>query len=223
MNKFSIAVDGPAGSGKSTVAKAVAKKLGIIYVDTGAMYRSVAYYCMQNGISTADEDGVLSVLEDIHMEIQPDEDGQRIFLNGKDVTLTIRTQDIGQGASDVGKIQSVREKLGQMQRQMAEVHSVIMDGRDIGTYVLPDAAVKIYMDASVEERAKRRRDELMQKGETLSMEAVRAEIMKRDENDINRKHNPLRQAADAVYLDTTALAIDQVVEKILKIVAQKVK
>lgn len=223
MNKFSIAVDGPAGSGKSTVAKAVAKKLGIIYVDTGAMYRSVAYYCMQKGISTADEDGVLSVLEDIHMEIQPEEDGQRIFLNGKDVTLTIRTQEIGQGASDVGKIQSVREKLGQMQRQMAEVHSVIMDGRDIGTYVLPDAAVKIYMDASVEERAKRRRDELMQKGETLSMEAVRAEIMKRDENDINRKHNPLRQAADAVYLDTTALAIDQVVEKILEIVAQKVK
>ncbi|WMI81675.1 (d)CMP kinase [Anaerotignum sp. MB30-C6] len=217
MKKFAIAVDGPAGSGKSTVAKAVAKKLGIIYVDTGAMYRAVAYFCIQKGVSTLDEKGVLPLLTEIRLEIQPQRGGQRIFLDGEDITDSIRTQEIGQGASHVGTIQSVRQKLGDMQREMAKNYSVIMDGRDIGTYVLPEAEVKIYMDAGADERARRRMGELKAKGEKPVFEMVREEIIKRDENDMNRKCRPLRKAEDAVYLDTTAMSIDEVVEEILEI------
>ena len=222
MKRFAIAVDGPAGSGKSTVAKAVAKKLGIIYVDTGAMYRAVAYFCIQKRVSTLDEEGVLSLLNEMKLEIQPQNGGQRIFLDGEDITDQIRTQEIGQGASHVGTIESVRQKLGDMQSEMAKNNSVIMDGRDIGTYVLPQAEVKIYMDASVDERAKRRMGELEGKGEKPVFERVREEIIKRDENDMNRRCRPLRQADDAVYLDTTGMAIEEVVEKILKVTEEKI-
>ncbi|WP_313528931.1 (d)CMP kinase [Anaerotignum sp.] len=222
MKKFAIAVDGPAGSGKSTVAKAVAKKLGIIYVDTGAMYRAVAYFCIYKGISPSDEVGVLDLLEEMNLEIQPQEGGQRILLDGEDITDKIRTQEIGQGASNVGKIQSVRQKLGDMQREMAKNHVVIMDGRDIGTYVLPRAEVKIYMDAGVDERAKRRMGELEAKGEKPDFASIRQEIIQRDENDMNRVHNPLCKAEDAVYLDTTNMSIDDVVNEILKICKEKI-
>ena len=163
----------------------------------------------------------MSLLEEIHLEIQPTEEGQRIFLEDQDITEKIRTQQIGQGASAVAMIQSVRQKLGDMQRAMAKENSVVMDGRDIGTYVLPQAEVKIYMDAGVDERAMRRMGELKAKGEKPDFAAVRKEIIQRDENDMNRQHNPLRKAQDAVYLDTTKMSIEEAVEKILSIVQEK--
>lgn len=221
MKRFAVAVDGPAGSGKSTVAKAVAKRLGIIYVDTGAMYRGVAYDCIQKGVDCSDEKAVLLLLEEIHLEIQPTQEGQRIFLENQDITEKIRTQQIGQGASEVAKIQSVRQKLGDIQRAMANQNSVVMDGRDIGTYVLPQAEVKIYMDAGVDERAMRRMGELKAKGEKPDFEVVRKEIIRRDENDMNRQHNPLRKAKDAIYIDTTKMSIEESVDKILTIVQEK--
>ncbi len=222
MRKFAIAVDGPAGSGKSTVAKAVAKRLGIIYVDTGAMYRAVAYFCIQKGISPLDEMSVLSLLDEIKLEIQPTRDGQLIFLDGEEITQKIRTQEIGQGASQVATIQSVRQKLSHMQKEMAKKYAVIMDGRDIGTFVLPQAEVKIYMDAGVDERAKRRMGELEAKGEKPAFDAIRQEILRRDENDMNRKYSPLCKAKDAVYLDTTNMTIDEVAETIVKIAEGKI-
>ncbi len=222
MKKIAIAVDGPAGSGKSTVAKVVAKKLGILYVDTGAMYRGVAYACIQKGVDCSEEGTVLAVLENLELELQPTEAGQRVFLDGKDITEEIRSQEIGRGASQVAVIHGVREKLAEMQRKMAEKAAVVMDGRDIGTCVLPQAEVKIYMDAGVEERAKRRMQELEAKGECPSFAEVEAEIKQRDENDMNRKHSPLRKAAEAVCLDTTKLSIEEAVEKILDIVREKI-
>lgn len=222
MDKFAIAVDGPAGSGKSTVAKAVAKELGIIYVDTGAMYRAVAYFCMEKNVSTLDEKSVLSLLDNMTLEILPQKDGQRILLEGEDITNKIRTQEIGQGASDVAKIQSVRQKLGDIQKEMAKNATVIMDGRDIGTHVLPEAEVKIYMDAGVEERAKRRMGELESKGESPVFDVIKREIILRDEADMNREHNPLRKASDAVCLDTTKMSIDEVVREILIITKQRI-
>lgn len=221
MKRFAIAVDGPAGSGKSTVAKAVAKRLGIIYVDTGAMYRGVAYYCIQNGVNCSDEKAVLALLGEIRLKIQPTGEGQRIFIDNEDITEKIRTQEIGQGASEVAIIQSVRQKLGDMQREMAKENSVVMDGRDIGTYVLPQAEVKIYMDAGVDERAMRRMGELRAKGEKPDFEEVRKAIIRRDENDMSRQHNPLRKAQDAIYLDTTKMSIEESVEEIVLIVKEK--
>ena len=212
MKRFAIAVDGPAGSGKSTVAKMVAKRLGIIYVDTGAMYRTVALFCTEKGIALADEAAVVAALADLQMKIVPEEGGQRIFLNGRDVTAEIRTAEIGKGASTVAA-----------QQEMAREHSVIMDGRDIGTVVLPDAEVKIYLDAGVEERARRRVGELQEKGETADFEEIKKMIIERDYNDMHRAHSPLKRAADAVSLDSTGMGIDAVLHAILDIVAERVK
>lgn len=220
--KFSIAIDGPAGSGKSTVAKAIAKKLGIIYVDTGAMYRAVACFCMEKGADTLSESEVLPLLDEIQMKIELGEGVQKIYLNDEDVTAKIRTQAIGQGASNVGTIGGVRNKLGQMQQDMAKEYSVIMDGRDIGTVVLPDADVKIYLDASVDERATRRMGELVEKGENPEFETVKKEIIHRDETDMNRKCRPLRQAEDAIFVDSTSMNVEQAVACVLEIVEQKI-
>lgn len=223
MKRFSIAVDGPAGSGKSTVAKQVAKQLGMIYVDTGAMYRTVALYCMQEHISLEDEAAVVAALDNLNMEIQPQAEGQRIFLNGQDVTEQIRAAEIGKGASTVGAYQKVRERMVELQQAMAQEHSVIMDGRDIGTVVLPEAEVKIYLDAGVEERARRRMGELEAKGETADLEEIKKMILQRDYNDMNRVHSPLRKAEDAVSLDSTGMCVEEVMQAILKIVAERVK
>ena len=212
MKRFAIAVDGPAGSGKSTVAKLVAKRLGIIYVDTGAMYRTVALFCTEKGIALADEAAVV-----------PEEGGQRIFLNGRDVTEEIRTAEIGKGASTVAAYRQVRARMVELQQEMAREHSVIMDGRDIGTVVLPDAEVKIYLDAGVEERARRRVGELQEKGETADFEEIKKMILERDYNDMHRAHSPLKRAADAVSLDSTGMGIDAVLQAILDIVAERVK
>ena len=186
MKRFAIAVDGPAGSGKSTVAKMVARKLGIIYVDTGAMYRTVALHCTQENIPLEEEAAVVAALDGLNMRIQPDTEGQRIFLNEEDVTAKIRTAEIGKGASVVAAYQNVRERMVELQQEMAQEQSVIMDGRDIGTVVLPHAEVKIYLDADAGERARRRVGELEAKGETADFEEIKKMIIQRDYNDMHR-------------------------------------
>ena len=223
MKRFAIAVDGPAGSGKSTVAKAVARKLGIIYVDTGAMYRTVALHCKQNNIAWEQEADVVASLESLKMKIVPEEGGQKIFLNDTDVTTEVRSAEIGKGASAVAAYPVVRERMVELQQEMAKEHSVIMDGRDIGTVVLPDAEVKVYLDAGVEERARRRVGELEAKGETADFEEIKKMIIERDHNDMNREHSPLRKADDAISLDSTSMTIEEVQQAILNIVAERVE
>lgn len=223
MKRFAIAVDGPAGSGKSTVAKMVARKLGIIYVDTGAMYRTVALHCTQEGISLEDEAAVVASLDGLNMRIQPDTEGQRIFLNEEDVTAKIRTAEIGKGASVVAAYQKVRERMVELQQEMAQEQSVIMDGRDIGTVVLPHAEVKIYLDADAEERTHRRVGELEAKGETADFEEIKKMIIQRDYNDMHREHSPLKKAEDAVSLDSTGMSIEEVLQAILDITAERVR
>ena len=216
MKKFAVAVDGPAGSGKSTVAKEIAKALGILYIDTGAMYRTVGMACLKKGIDPADEGAVVASLDDLDMKIFPEAGGQRILLDGEDITSRIRTEEIGKAASSVAAYQKVREKLVEIQQGLAKEQSVIMDGRDIGTKVLPDAEVKIYLDASVEERAKRRVGELEAQGKTADLEIIREEIA-------HRENSPLCRAEDAVNVDTTGLDIPAVTEKLLALIAEKTK
>ena len=222
MKRFAIAVDGPAGSGKSTVAKAIARKLGIIYVDTGAMYRTVALHCKQNDIAWEQEADVAASLDSLKMKIVPEEGGQKIFLNDVDVTADVRTAEIGKGASAVAAYPKVRERMVELQQEMAKVHSVIMDGRDIGTVVLPDAEVKIYLDAGVEERARRRVGELEAKGEPADFEEIKKMIIQRDYNDMNREHSPLKKADDAISLDSTSMTAEEVQQAILHIVHERV-
>ncbi|MBQ2753215.1 MAG: (d)CMP kinase [Firmicutes bacterium] len=218
---FAIAIDGPSGSGKSTAAKMIAKKLNITYVDTGAMYRAVGLFCRRKGIDTKDEAGVISVLDEINITFKVDGDTRRIMLNGEDVTDTIRTQDIGMAASDVGAIADVRKKLVQMQQLIAKEQSVVMDGRDIGTVVLKDAEVKIYLDATVEERTRRRIGELKEKGIESDFDTVKKEIEERDYNDTHRKVTPLCKADDAVYFVNDGMEVEQTAEAIIKIVNEK--
>ena len=223
MKQYSIAIDGPAGSGKSTVAKEIAKKLGILYVDTGAMYRTVGLYCIKNGIDLQQQSHIVSALKKIDMKIELSDGMQMIFLNGENVTQKIRTQEAGKAASAVAAILPVREKLVEIQRNLAKGHSVIMDGRDIGTNVLPDAAVKIYLNASVEQRTKRRCYELAMMGKTWDKKQIEQQIIQRDESDMNRKYNPLKKAEDAIEIDTSFMSIEEVVFKILNIVEEKIK
>ena len=217
MKKINVAIDGPAGAGKSSISKAVAAKLGCIYVDTGAMYRACALYAIENGINI-DAVSLESHLDEIKVEIKYNEDGQRIILNGKDVSTRIREADVSIGASDIAVIPSVRLKLVELQREMADKNSVVMDGRDIGTYVLPNAEVKIFLTASIDERARRRLAELEQKGTVTDFESVKKDMAYRDKNDSEREFAPLRQADDAVLLDTTELSFDEVVCKVMEIV-----
>ena len=223
MKRFAIAVDGPAGSGKSTVAKAIARKLGIIYVDTGAMYRTVALHCKQNDIAWEQEADVAASLDSLKMKIVPEEGGQKIFLNDVDVTTDVRAAEIGKGASAVAAYPKVRERMVELQQDMAKEHSVIMDGRDIGTVVLPDAEVKIYLDAGVEERAKRRVGELEAKGEIADFEEIKKMIIQRDYNDMNREHSPLKKADDVVVLDSTSMTVEEVQQAILDVVQERVE
>ena len=215
MERFAIAIDGPAGSGKSTAAKETAKRLGVVYVDTGAMYRTVALACMRAGVSVSDEAAALSVLNRIDMRIEPEQGGQRIFLDGKDVTAEIRTPEIGKGASEVAAFRKVRERLVEIQQELARKYPVVMDGRDIGTVVLPDAELKIYLDAGVEERARRRQGELREQGKKEELSEVMEKIRQRDEADKTREHSPLRMANDAILLDSTGMSAEEVVQAIL--------
>ena len=223
MGKYiSVAIDGPAGAGKSTMAKRVAKELGYLYVDTGAIYRTVGYHMWLMGIGPKDADGIRRCLDDVNIEIRHEEDGvQHMILNGKDVTGEIRTPEISMYASGVSAQPCVRAFLLDMQRQLARTHSVVMDGRDIGTVVLPKADVKIFLTASAEVRAKRRFDELQQKGDKTPYAQILAETKQRDKQDSERAAAPLRQAADAVVLDTSGYTLEQSVEAILSLVRRK--
>ena len=220
---FSIAIDGPAGAGKSTIAKALAKELGYHYVDTGAIYRTVAYFLDLLGVSPKDVDGVERYIDELTINIEYDEEGkQHMIMNGMDVSDEIRTQEISQKASLVSAHKVVRDVLLDMQRDVAKKHNVIMDGRDIGTVVLPKATVKIFLTASAEVRAKRRTDELLAKGQKADYQQTLKDIQQRDYQDMNRPIAPLKQAKDAVLLDTSDLDINGVVAAMKKIVGEKI-
>lgn len=219
----SIAIDGPAGAGKSTIARALAGQLGYRYVDTGAIYRTVAYFFHLLGISPKDSDGVNRYLDELTVAIEYDSDGlQHMLMNGIDVTADIRTQEIGQKASIVSAHSAVREMLLEMQREAARQYDVVMDGRDIGTVVLPDADVKIFLTASAEVRAQRRCRELLEKGQKAEYAQVLKEIRQRDDQDTHRAIAPLKMARDAVKLDSSDLTIDEVLEEMKRIISQKV-
>ncbi|MGN1318117.1 MAG: (d)CMP kinase [Lachnospirales bacterium] len=213
-----VAIDGPAGSGKSTVAKLISSEMGYIYVDTGAMYRTVGYYCIKNNIDYNDSKKVISVLDNINISLKFDDGIQKIYLDSEDVTSIIRTQKVADSASKVAAIPQVREKLVALQKNIANSNKVVMDGRDIGTNVIPDARVKIYLDADPIERAKRRCKELEEKNIKADIEKITEEIIERDNYDKNRKVNPLKVARDAVVIDTSSMSIDEVKNKILEII-----
>ena len=220
---FSVAIDGPAGAGKSTVARRAAEALGICYVDTGAIYRTVALAVVQSGVDCADESQVEALLSRIHIRLRWTDDGvQHMFLNDEDVSSLIRAPEVSQLASRVSALPSVRRFLLETQREVARTNSVIMDGRVIGTVVLPQADVKIYLSASAETRAKRRWLELREKGLAEPYEDVLREMLERDERDMNRKIAPLRRAEDAVLLDTSALSPEESIAAILNIIREKV-
>ena len=220
---YSIAIDGPAGAGKSTIAKRLAKELGYQYVDTGAIYRTVAYFLDLLGVSPKDVDGVERYIDELTVEIEYDEDGvQHMIMNGMDVTADIRTQDISQKASLVSAHAVVREMLLDMQRDVAKQYNVIMDGRDIGTVVLPKANVKIFLTASAEVRAKRRTEELMAKGQKANYAQILKEIQQRDYQDTHREIAPLKMARDSIKVDTSEMDIDQVVATLRGIIGEKI-
>jgi len=217
----SIAIDGPAGAGKSTIAKKVAKKLNYIYVDTGALYRAIAYYLVTNHIDIEDEAALRTACERISVEIKYEEDAQQVYLNGENVTPYLRTEETGNMASKSSAKAPVRAALLDLQRNMAKQFDVVMDGRDIGTNVLQNAEVKIYLTASSKERAARRYKELLEKGETADLDKIEADIIERDERDMNRDIAPLKKAEDAVLIDSSDMGIEEVVEAILAVVNEK--
>lgn len=222
LNKrLNIAIDGPAGAGKSTIAKMVSKKLNCIYVDTGAMYRAVALFLIENGIANDDEKRIAKEIENIQVDIQFEAGDQKVLLNGKDVTEEIRAERVGNWASEISKYTLVREYLVKMQREVATKQDVVMDGRDIGTVVLPQANVKIYLTASSKVRAMRRYNELTQKGVFCDIHDIEQGIMERDAQDMNREISPLRQAKDAILIDSSNMTIDEVVEKIVSLARER--
>lgn len=212
---FNVAIDGPAGAGKSTIAKAVAAKKGYIYVDTGAMYRSMALFFIRAGIKADDEAGIAAVVDDIDVSIQYVDGAQHVILNGEDVTGLIRTEEVGNMASASSVYAPVRTKLVSLQQKLAATADVIMDGRDIGTVVLPNADVKVYLTASVECRGKRRFDELTAKGIECDLEEIKKDIEERDYRDMHRDISPLRQAEDAILVDSSNMSIYEVVQAII--------
>ena len=220
---YAIAIDGPAGAGKSTMAKTLAKELGFYYVDTGAIYRTVAYFMDLLGVSPKDVDGVTRYIDELTVEIEYDETGkQHMIMNGMDVTDDIRTQDISQKASLISAHKVVRDVLLDMQRDVAKNYNVIMDGRDIGTVVLPKATVKIFLTASAEERAKRRTKELLEKGQKANYETVLKEIQQRDYQDTHREVAPLKMCRDSIKLDTSDMNLEEAVAAMKEIIEKKV-
>lgn len=212
---YNIAIDGPAGAGKSTIAKLVAKELGYIYVDTGAMYRGMAIYFLKQNIPSGDRDKIAETCKDANVSIEYENGVQQIYLNGENVTAMLREEAVGNMASLSSAVPEVREQLLSLQRNLAEKENVVMDGRDIGTNILPNADTKIYLTASVETRAKRRFLELQEKGVDCNVEAIAQDIAERDSRDMNREIAPLRQAEDAVLIDSSDMTIEEVVQAIL--------
>jgi cytidylate kinase len=218
---FNIAIDGPAGAGKSTIAKEIAKKINFVYVDTGAMFRSMALYLLNNNIDPENEELVSSSCPDMDITITYVDGEQQVILNGENVSGKIRTEEVGKTASTIAKYGAVRTKLLELQRALASKEQVIMDGRDIGTAVLPNAELKIYLTASVDVRAKRRYDELIIHGENPDLETIKKDIEQRDYQDMNRDIAPLKQAEDAILIDSSDMTIAEVVDKIVDLAHQK--
>ena len=218
---FNIAIDGPAGAGKSTIAKKVAKELDFIYVDTGAMYRSMALYLIRKGVKAEEKNKIIELLPEIHVTLAYVEGEQHVYLNKEDVSSLIRNEEVSQMTSSVSTIPEVREALLSLQRNLAKENNVLMDGRDIGTCVLPNAELKIYLTASTKVRAKRRYDEMIEKGMECNLKELEASIKERDQRDINREIAPLKQAEDAVFLDTSDMNIEEVVSAIIRLVKER--
>ena len=218
---FNVAIDGPAGAGKSTVAKAVAKEQGFIYVDTGAMYRAMSLYFIRKEIDVNDVETICSKLDEIEISLVYEDGVQQVFLNGENVSGLIRTEKVGMATSTISKIKEVREKMVALQQAFAKTADVVMDGRDIGMWVLPGADLKIYLTASSIERARRRHKELLAKGETKTLEEIEQDIIARDYQDMHRENSPLVQAPDAVYLDTSDMSQEEVIEAIMKLIEDK--
>ena len=220
---YSVAIDGPAGAGKSTIAKLISREMGYIYVDTGALYRAMAVYFSKNKVNPEDESAINEAVKNVDIKIEYQNGEQQVILNGENVTGLLRTEETGNMASKTSKYKEVRSKLVELQRELAKTTDVVMDGRDIGTTVLPDAFVKIYLTASSDARAKRRYDELMAKGEQCDLSAIKEDIEKRDYQDMHREISPLKQAEDAVLLDTSDMNIEQVVAAMRDIIDNAVK
>lgn len=216
MKHFNIAIDGPAGAGKSTIAKEVARRLGFVYVDTGAMYRTMALHFIRSGTDPLDEAAVAAACRDVDVILRYENGVQQVLLNGENVTSQIRTEEVGKMASATSIYKPVREKLVQMQQALAARENVIMDGRDIGTCVLPDAPAKIYLTASSQVRAKRRYRELTEKGVDCDLNEIERDIIERDYRDMHRENSPLRQALDAVLVDSSEMTVEQVITAILE-------
>lgn len=222
MKKISIAIDGPAAAGKSTVAKIIAKELNYIYVDTGAMYRGLTFQALEKGIPLDDEEKIMGVLNDMHISLQPTDNGQRVLVNDQDVTTEIRNHEVTNHVSIVSAHRLVREEMVRRQQELGSSGGVVMDGRDIGTHVLPYAEVKIFLLASVEERAKRRHVENLEKGYPSDLEVLKEEIATRDKLDSEREVAPLKKADDAIEIDTTSKKIPEVVEEILILAKERI-
>lgn len=214
---YNVAIDGPAGAGKSTIAKLVAKEKGYVYVDTGAMYRGLAIHFLENGIEAEEKEKIAEACKDADVTIRYEDGQQQVYLNGKNITAKLREEAVGNMASKSSAIPEVRAKLLELQRELARKADVIMDGRDIGTCVLPDADVKVFLTASVETRAKRRYDELVEKGVACDLEEIARDIAERDERDSTREIAPLKQAEDAVLVDSSHMTIEEVVAAIVKL------
>lgn len=215
MEKINIAIDGPAGAGKSTVARHVAQALGLVYVDTGAMYRAVTWKALQAGIRPEQREDLIRLARELRISLHPGELSQQVLLDGADITDLIRSAEVNQNVSAVSAIPEIRSLLVAKQQEMAKAGGVVMDGRDIGTHVMPDAGLKIFLTASVDERAERRYLEMKQTNEPVELERLKAEIAERDRMDEQREASPLRKAEDAIVVDTTGISIPQVVERIL--------
>jgi cytidylate kinase len=222
MTNFNIAIDGPAGAGKSTIAKKIAKELGFIYVDTGAMYRAMALFFLRHNIEAKDTKKIEEACKDVNVSIEYRDGEQIVVLNGENVNSFLRTEEVGNMASATSVNKTVRLKLVELQRSLAMKENVVMDGRDIGTYVLPDAALKIYLTASATVRAKRRYLELQKKGISSNINEIEKDIIERDHRDMTREFAPLIQAEDAIYIDSSNLTIDEVVDKILSLYHSRV-
>lgn len=221
--KINVAIDGPAGAGKSTIAKLLAEQLQFVYIDTGAMYRALTYFAIQNQIDLNNGKSLAAALDRCSIRLAYEKNGLQIFVNDQNVSEEIRTDLISNNVSKVASHKDVRQKMLQLQQQLARGGGTVMDGRDIGTHVLPNAEVKIFLTASTDERARRRHEENIQKGYDSDFEKIKEDIVRRDEMDITRKEAPLKKAADAIEIDSTHLTIDEVVRKILHIIEERVK